>query len=163
VCIAHHYTMLTTLQYRNLYVDAVTRMFIAISTKQSTDKLNPVYFPISFCHIDYDSEMFSPTQTSNQNFVCIYCFQCHAHPKNIWRTVKDTELHSIKNSLSCSFQILYPRLQGQPSGDVTLCNVMWRYRRLPASTRSKLPMSPFRLSTRCRTPQLGGYFVRPTF
>ena len=31
------------------------------------------------------------------------------------------------------------------------------------STRSKLPTSLFHRLTRCRTPQLGGYFVRPTF
>jgi len=114
-------------------------------------------------HTITTQKYFSPMETSNKNSVCIYCFQYHAHPYNIWRTGTDTEPLSVKTSLSCGFQILNPGLQRMPSCDVTPCSVMWSYRRLPTSTRSKLPMSPFRRSTRRRTPQLGGYFVRSTF
>ena len=54
VCIVHYYTLLTRLQRPNLYVDAVTRKFIAMPTKQSFDKYNTVHIFTS-CNFQYHS------------------------------------------------------------------------------------------------------------
>lgn len=101
VCIIHSYALLTKLQCPNLYVYAqplewwppYPQNTLSTNSIQSTFSHRIQCFQCTLQYYsatyDHDSEMFSAMETSNQNFVCIYCFQCYILPYNIWQTVQD--------------------------------------------------------------------------